>query len=134
MEQIDALRAMLADATPGEWKWVEYARCTPGEKYAVGTNDVAIGKLPREQDARLIAAMHNALPALLDAAEMVEVMDEIALAMNCGAYAIEQKHPHGTYLFDLFGNTKEIAYVKAAERLRTFADRIRAYQERVNRK
>ena len=69
MEQIDALRAMLADATPGEWHslgWCEV--CTDAD------DDDTVCETRTQENARLIAAMHNALPDLLDATEMVEAL------------------------------------------------------------
>ena len=73
MEQIDALRAMLADATPGEWV---YMPPPERETYAslVCDNGRKLFAYSPKADAALIAAMHNALPALLDAVEMVEAV------------------------------------------------------------
>jgi len=72
MEQIDALRAMLAE-TADYWDDmridVKYGLWTDGkDTYA---NVIR----PAEMNVKaLIAAMHNALPDLLDATEMVEAL------------------------------------------------------------
>lgn len=67
-----ALRALLAKATPGEWR----VR-SDDDECCVYTRD----KHPGQEDAELIAAAHNALPALLDEAarwrQVVAMREEI---------------------------------------------------------
>jgi hypothetical protein len=89
------LRALLAAGTPGPWEW-------EGESEPVGNDDNGIaaqsgglicnmqfhanhrtvmahgGELYDHADARLIAAAVNALPALLDVAELADEFGEYA--------------------------------------------------------
>lgn len=84
---ITELRALLAAATPGEWvtgetpRYLSAGQAADGEKRLVNpitirspehTEEIATVwtyLLPTEANAALIAALHNAAPALLDVVE-----------------------------------------------------------------
>lgn len=84
-----------------------------------------------EADAAFIAFAHNYMPFLLaiiqrQAAELIHavILDEgLALAMSAGARSIEQSAGKrgSTYIFDVFGDSKEIPYALAAKALRDIA-------------
>jgi len=82
-KKIEELRGLLAKATPGPWE-VRYSPRTTEECIVVGPRPETMGYAPcilaedytgfgewpvREADHLLVAAMRNALPALLDLAE-----------------------------------------------------------------
>jgi hypothetical protein len=78
MSEIERLRALLAEATPGPWrarKWdaprmVEvHAATKPPVVPWSGFDDSSRTKTEHDANATLIAAAVNALPALLDVAE-----------------------------------------------------------------
>lgn len=60
MNAIERLRALEAEATAGPW-FDDYGK--------VGAGDSGIGEMDSGEDAALIPAMRNALPALLAVAE-----------------------------------------------------------------
>lgn len=62
-EQIKNLRDLAERATPGPW------RTGPGAHGYAVRGDGYLAGVMRSDDAELIAAMRNALPELLDAAE-----------------------------------------------------------------
>lgn len=77
MNLIEQLKAAYAAATPGEWDFL-FNESVAAQELLSGTT--MIGMLPNGtsgigyDNARLIARMHNALPALLEA---VEAMEEV---------------------------------------------------------
>lgn len=73
MTTLQELKAVLAAATPGEWKTEEY-RAMAGKVarvYVKGHGDLVSGNFMYD-DAHLICFMHNALPALIECAEALE--------------------------------------------------------------
>lgn len=68
---IERLAALLAASTPGEWAWYHNTMVLFSDmpKFVLGSANDEYGDLrPNQEDAALIVAMHNALPALLSAA------------------------------------------------------------------
>jgi len=81
--KIAELRALLAKATPGEWSFeaVNEEKDPFAGTYRITSDSGAImgdpdyyNYAPETDDARLIAAMKNALPALLRAADVVNMI------------------------------------------------------------
>jgi len=102
---IEQLRNLLAAATPGTWKSQNYsnyagwsiwapdeAGCIAERWYATGTQD------PIPRNDLLIAALHNAAPALLDELEAArEVIEKCEDALrtacevgDCMAFRVER--------------------------------------------
>lgn len=80
-EEIARLRALLAQATPGEWEHDirRLPSCVQQQSVPIVTCHV----LPYSAaDAALIAATHNALPALLEAAEEAIALRERVAALE----------------------------------------------------
>lgn len=126
-KQIAKLRELLGKATGGEW-WVQRL-LRPGAvdlEIATESFDVvsATVGLRREEDARLIAAMHNALPGLLDAAEEVERLrrrqnDLSSLLGELWPEGLDQ--PHDDH------DAVELLCVEVTES-RALVERLRAYR------
>jgi hypothetical protein len=75
MTDLQELRALLAEATPGSWlarRWV----------VTMADEETEIGVFPNPDDAALIVAAVNALPALLDRLEQAEGEVEHLVAAN----------------------------------------------------
>lgn len=84
-----ALRTLLAKATPGEWKadrwFVNGGNGLVAEAFD-GTSDSRRNLQHEKDNAALIAALHNAAPALLDAADrwaqVVAMREELHRRVN----------------------------------------------------
>lgn len=78
---LDELRRLLADATPGPWKRVASART---DSYIFGPEPgLPIFDRFQDRDGALIAAMRNALPALLREAEAGRKLRERVKCYRC---------------------------------------------------
>lgn len=78
-ETLARLRALHANATPGPWHWDSDAEDDSGLVYGQAEQIATThgsGESHAVNDARLIAAMRNALPALLDALDIAMRMRE----------------------------------------------------------
>ena len=80
--QIAEIEDLLAKATPGEWSIVNRGMGVPG----IASGDMRIcicDDWPISRDnARLIAALRNAAPALLDAAQKLALLGELTERLN----------------------------------------------------
>ena len=107
---LDELRRLLADGTPGPWSTVSGAGNVwhfrdEGAPVVVAGHQCAA---PRVPDALLIAAAVNALPALLDAAAERDALraerDALATAVE-RVRALHYRRPHGALDFVAYGQT-----------------------------
>lgn len=71
---LDEIRKLIDEATPGDWKAVEYAKAWLIE--AEGPNWIKAVGSAAEADARFCAAARTLLPALLEVAEAALAMHD----------------------------------------------------------
>lgn len=82
-EAIEELRRLEREASPGPWKWESESGRIPQGSY-LGETLITLGDRYENCDADcvLLAAARNALPALLDAATLLESERTIRLALE----------------------------------------------------
>lgn len=91
MNTIDKLKQLEATATPGPWKVGNYSGRHHG--LLLLSEDAFAGNLVSGRDnVKLIVAMRNALPKLLDSISRLEAVVEAAQALvNCPYVVITEK-------------------------------------------
>lgn len=85
MTVVEQLRALLAKATPGPWG--RHVVGDFGHVWLVsGPDDAFVAEKIGPNDAELIAAMHAALPALLDVAEAAGDFFSLSKGGSCTGF------------------------------------------------
>jgi predicted RNase H-like nuclease (RuvC/YqgF family) len=144
-ELIAELRRLDSEASPGEWVACGCGKCglVMGELYVVANTRVEDGPespsgKQQTADARLIVTARNALPALLDAVEELQLNNQVLLALLPVAPtqeevdSLEQKLDNVEALVrerdELRARVQELVNGIAQVRL-TLAERVQLYRE-----